>query len=149
MVAGVVCPVRWPNVTSAKVQVPSAMWRDREDGSHRMRTARVSCSPPVSLGTQRPRSWVAACPACSLGWLASPSKRAYSRCPRPQGGAVPGGRPIGSLAVLVAASTRAASPGAPRSSAVRSAAPLAVACPSPAVVTCPRRGVIALEVCLS
>ena len=58
--------------------------------------------------------------------------------PPPGEQAVPGGGPIGLLAVLVAASTRAPSPGAPRSSAVQSAAPLAVACPSPAVVTCPR-----------
>ena len=30
-----------------------------------MRTSSVSCSPAVSLGTQRPSSWVAACSACS------------------------------------------------------------------------------------
>ena len=98
----------------------------------------ASCSSTVSLGIRRPRSRAAACSACLPGRLALPSKRAWSRCPRPQGGAVPGGGPVGSLAVLVAASTRAASPGAPRSSVLRSAAPLAVACPSPAVVNCPR-----------
>ena len=56
----------------------------------------------------------------------------------PPGGAVPGRGPVGSLAVLVAASTRAPSSGAPRLSVVRSAPPLAVACRSPAAVTCPR-----------
>ena len=51
-------------------------WRDREVSSHRMLTARASCSPAVSLGIQRPRSRAAACSACSPGRLASPSKRA-------------------------------------------------------------------------
>ena len=76
MVAGGVCPIRRPKVMSAMVRVPSARWRDREVSSHRMRTARASCSPAVPLGIHRPRSGAAACSAWSLGRLASPSKRA-------------------------------------------------------------------------
>ena len=35
-----------------------------------MRIASSGCSPVTSLGIQKPRSWVASCSACSLGWLA-------------------------------------------------------------------------------
>ena len=44
--------------------------------SHRMRTARASCSSVVILSIHRPRSWAAACSAWSLGRRASPSERA-------------------------------------------------------------------------
>ena len=69
MVAGGVCPVRWPNLTSAMVRVPSARWQDCEESTHRMLTAGARCSAAISLGIQRPRSLVAACSACLLGWL--------------------------------------------------------------------------------
>ena len=85
LVVGGVCPVRWPKVMSAMVRFPSARWRDHKISSHRMRTARADCSPAVSPGIHRPRSWAAACSAWSLERLSSPSKRAQSRCPRPQG----------------------------------------------------------------
>ena len=75
MVAGGVCAVEWPKVMSALVLVPFSRWRELEESSHRMRTARAICSSVVSLSIHRPMSWVAACSAWALGWLALPFDR--------------------------------------------------------------------------
>ena len=62
-----------------------ARWRDREVSSNRMWTARASCSPAESQGTQRPRSSGAACSACSPGRLAFAVEACVVQGPPPTG----------------------------------------------------------------
>ena len=147
MVAGVCVPG-----PMAMVQVPSTRWREREVSSYRMWTARASSSSVVTLSVHMPRSWAAACFALSLGKLASPYKRAYSRCPRPQGR---GGRRwwAGRLASGVGARfhARPASWGAAvvRGLVCCSARGRVPVTRSGSMLSVPQSGVIALEVCLA